>query len=96
MTPCLPRSLPWRTWTRSPFLSLSRSSQHLRGQRDDPHEPAFAQLAADGAEDAGPAGREIVLDQHGGVLVEADVAAVGAPLLLGGADDDALARRRPS
>ena len=37
-----------------------------------------------------PAGVELVVDEHGGVLVEADVAAVGtAPLLLD-ADDDAL------
>src|SRR5690606_748688 len=41
-------------------------------------------------EDAGATGVAVGVDEHGGVLVEADVAAVGtAPLLLG-ADDDAL------
>ena len=43
----------------------------------------------DRAEDPGPAGLQLVVDQHGGVLVESDVAAVGSALLLGGAHDDA-------
>ena len=37
-----------------------------------------------------PRGCMLVVDEHGGVLVEADVAAVGTALLLLGADDDAL------
>ena len=37
-----------------------------------------------------PRGLLLVVDEHGGVLVEADVAAVGPPLLLLDADDDAL------
>src|SRR4029453_14876129 len=53
-------------------------------------EPLVAQLAPDRAEDAGTAGVPTVLDDDGGVLVEADVRAVRTPLLLGGADDDSL------
>src|SRR5215217_7081583 len=87
-SPCLPLSLPVSTTTVSPFLSFI--SDDLRGEGDDAHEPAFAQLAADRAEDARAARREVVFDQDGGVLVEADVAAVRAPLLLLGAHDDAL------
>ena len=71
------------------LLDLHRS-EHLRGERDDPHELLVAQLAADRAEDAGAARLLLVVDEHGGVLVEADVAAVGTALLLLGADDDAL------
>src|SRR3984957_11173746 len=65
-------------------------SEHLRGERDDAHEALVAQLAADGPEDAGPAGLLLVIDENGGVLVEADVAPVGTPLLLLGPHDDAL------
>src|SRR6266498_63950 len=73
------------------FARCARSrSQHLRRQADDLHEPLVAQLAADRAEDAGTAGVATVLDDHGGVLVEPDVRAVGAALLLGGTDDDRL------
>src|SRR6476659_373040 len=86
--PSLPLSLPDRTITGSPFLSFI--SEHLRGEGDDPHEPAVAQLAPDRSEDAGPSRGLVVLDQDGRVVVEADVAAVGTALLLLGADDDAL------
>src|SRR5437879_13716173 len=91
ITPSLPRSLPDRTRTRSPFFSfISQTSQHFRSERDDSHEPLVAQLAPDGAEDAGAARLELIVHQHGGVLVEADIAAVGTALLLLGTDDDAL------
>src|SRR3954447_9364612 len=67
-----------------------RHLQHLRRERNDAHELLVAQLTADGAEDARAARLLLVVDQHGRVLVEADVAAVGtAPLLLH-PDDDAL------
>src|SRR5437764_1342660 len=49
-----------------------------------------AQLAADRAEDARAARVATVTDQHGSVLVEADVGAVRAPTLLRGPDDDRL------
>src|SRR5699024_2129279 len=104
--PCLPRSpgsrpraaalspslvRPVITWTRSPFLIFILAiSQHLRCQRDDLHEALVAQLAADGAEDARSARLAVGLEDHRRVLVEADVGAVGAPTLLGRADDDRL------
>jgi len=43
--------------------------QHLRRERDDPHEPLVAQFAADRAEDAGPARLAVVLDDDRGVLL---------------------------
>src|SRR6516165_1641519 len=90
---CLPTSLPVRTSTWSPFLSriFTRSmSEHLRGERDDAHETPLPQLAAHGPEDARPSGLHLLVDEHRGVLVEADVAAVGSPPLLLGAHHDAL------
>src|SRR4051812_4581313 len=65
-------------------------SQHLRRERDDAHEALVAQLPADRSEDPGAAGLLLVVDEHGRVLVEADVGAVRPPLLLLHADDDAL------
>src|SRR5438067_2931475 len=86
--PLAPLSLPETTTTVSPFLIFM--SEHLRSQRDDLHELTVAQLAADRAEDAGPARLVVVLDEHGGVLVEPDVGAVRAAPLFLGADDDGL------
>src|SRR5882724_3895126 len=63
------------------FVRCARS-QNLRRERDDPHELLVAQLTPDGTEDAGPTGLAVGLDQHGGVLVELDVGAVGPTLLL--------------
>src|SRR5215210_5293498 len=60
--------------------------EHLRGERDDLHEVAVAQLAGHGAEDARAARVVAVVDQHGGVLVEGDVRAVVAAELLLRAD----------
>src|SRR5215210_8069210 len=90
--PVLPASLPDMTRTLSPRRIFSATisaslrhaprrapSKHLRGERDDLHEVALAQLARDGSEDAGPARVSRVVDQHGGVLVEGDVGAVLAP-----------------
>src|SRR3954465_3419073 len=65
-------------------------SQHLRGERDDPHEALVAELTADGAEDARPARVAAVADDDRGVLVEADVGTVGTTALLHRADDDGL------
>src|SRR5205085_1558783 len=59
-------------------------------ERDDSHEVAVAQLAGDGAEDAGAARVVLRVDQHGGVLVEGDVGAVRAPELLARANHDRL------
>src|SRR5687768_6556053 len=86
--PFAPLSLPAMTTTVSPFLIFM--SEHLRSQRDDLHELLVAQLATDRTEDARPARLVVLLDQHGGVLVEADVRAIRATTLLRRADDDRL------
>src|SRR5450631_2568516 len=69
---------------------LDTHLEHLRRQRDDPHEALVAQFPADGTEDAGPPGLLLIVDEDGGIFVEADVAAVGTALLLLRPDDDAL------
>src|SRR3972149_4835956 len=84
--PRLPRSLPASTTTVSPFLIFI--SQDLRGERHDLHVVALSQPARDRPEDSSPARAALRRDQHGRVLVEADVAAIGAAVLLGGAHDD--------
>src|SRR3954453_17912796 len=72
--PCLPRSLPFITWTVSPLRTFNvwAMSEHLRCERDDLHEVPLAQLARDRPEDAGAARVALVVDDHGGVLVERD------------------------
>src|ERR1700704_701577 len=69
---------------------MCRSSQHLRCERDDPHKPLPAQLAAHRAEDAGAARVPAVPDQDSGVLIETDVGTVTAAALLAGAHHDRL------
>src|SRR5215207_9332347 len=86
--PVLPLSLPEITMTSSSVRSFI--SKHLRGERDDPHEAAVAQLARDRAEDARAARSVLGVDDHGRVLVERDVGAVLAPELLLRAHDDGL------
>src|SRR5215208_1933169 len=86
--PVLPLSLPEITMTSSSVRSFI--SEHLRGERDDPHEAAVAQLARDRAEDARAARGVLGVDDHGRVLVERDVRAVLAPELLLRAHDDGL------
>src|ERR671915_1369159 len=86
--PVLPLSLPEITMTSSSVRSFI--SEHLRGKRDDLHEPAVAQLAGHGTEDARAARVVLRVDDHGGVLVEGDVRAVLAPELLLRAHDDGL------
>src|SRR3954454_11256189 len=93
--PVLPFSLPEMTITSSSvriFISGSSDEplEHLRGERDDAHEAAVAQLARHGAEDARAARGVLGVDDHGRVLVEGDVRAVRAPELLLGAHDDGL------
>src|SRR5580765_213561 len=65
-------------------------SEHLRRQRDDLHELLVAQLAAHRAEDAGAPGVTVALEDHCGVLVELDVAAIGTATFLRRAHDDRL------
>src|SRR3954451_24111956 len=89
--PVRPLSLPDRTSTVSPFLMRSLAiSEHLRCERDDPHEALVAQLTTDGAEDARAARLTVGAEDHRSVLVELDVRAVGTSALLDGAHDDRL------
>src|SRR5207247_1023971 len=79
--PRLPRSLPVMIRTLSFFRSgVARRDtlENLRRQRNDLHEAALAQLAGHGAEHARADRLVVVVDQHGGVAIEADVAAVAA------------------
>src|SRR6266542_1605074 len=85
--PSRPLALPAITRTTSPFLmcrELLAISEHLRSERDDLHEALLAQLPADRAEDTRATRLAVVLQDHRGVLVEADVGTVGTPALLGG------------
>src|SRR4051794_31962482 len=88
-SPRLPLSRPASTWTRSPFLIFAAMAlQDLRRQRDDLHVLLRPQLAHHRAEDAGADRLARLVDQHRGVVVEADRRAVCAPHRIGGADDD--------
>jgi hypothetical protein len=58
----------------------------VRGRRS--HELLLAQLTRNGAEDAGAARFVVVVEEHGGVLVEPDVGAVLAAMLLACAHDN--------
>src|SRR6478672_4857192 len=95
-SPRLPLSRPAMTTTLSPFLilrmcslfELEAASEDFRRQRDDLHEPLGAQLARDRSEDAGADRLELVVEQHGGVRVEANERAVIAANALAGAHDD--------
>src|SRR5690349_19111712 len=84
--PVLPLSLPVITLTVSPLRIFTRwwgmALEHLRGERDDLHEVAIAQLARHRTEDARAARVVGGVDDHGSVLVEGDVGAVLAAELL--------------
>src|SRR4051794_5047828 len=71
-------------------LALRAMLEHLRGERDDLHVVAIAQLAGHRPEDARPPRVARGVDDHGSVLVEGDEGAVVAPELLLRADDDGL------
>src|SRR6266545_2728733 len=77
-------SLPAITITRS-SLWIFMVLQHLWRETDDLHEALVPQLAAHRAEDARATRVLLLVDDDGSVLVEADVGAVGAALLLLGA-----------
>src|SRR3954452_17889908 len=76
------------TTTSSSRRILSLTLEHLRGERDDLHEVALAQLARHGAEDARAARVVLRVDDDRGVRVEGDVRAVLAAVLLLRAHDD--------
>src|SRR5438067_442742 len=84
----VPRSSPVMTCTVSSLRMFMLN--HLGRQADDLHEVALAQLAGDGAEDAGAARVHLVVDEHQRVAIEAHVAAVVAARRLLRADHDAL------
>src|SRR3712207_4021525 len=66
-----------RTRARSALLCLRiRMSDHLGGERHDLHVLLLTELARHGAEDARRPRLALLGDDHDGVLVEADVAAV--------------------
>src|SRR5688572_24786010 len=99
MRPDLPRSSPEITITWSFFrkldlagftTSLRGMSDHLRSERNDLHELPLAKLARHRTEDARSLGFLLVVDQHGRVLVEADVGAVLAADFLPRPDQDRL------
>src|SRR5688572_9641274 len=72
------------------LLSHGGLLDHFRGQGDDLHDLLLAQLARDGSEDAGSLGLLVVVDQHHGVVVEPDVAAILAAAFLDRAHHDGL------
>src|SRR5215813_11840361 len=85
-SPLRPLSRPVSTITLSPFLILAAitqspsplpTSQDLRRERNDLHVVLGAQLARHRPEDAGAHRFRLVVDQHGGVAVEAEDRAVG-------------------
>src|SRR5262249_23162148 len=87
-SPLRPLSLPGSTTTLSPlriFCISPGSLQNFRRERDDLHVVLGAQLARNRSEDAGADRLFLVVDQHGGVLVEADHAAARPANVLGGA-----------
>src|SRR5262249_28320579 len=64
------------------------ASENLRSERDDLHELLGAQLAGDRPEDARSDRLVLLRDEHRGVAVELDVAAIRTRQLALGADDD--------
>src|SRR5207247_8487562 len=91
--PCSSRPGPARcrsSGCSAPAASPPSSSDHLRGQGNDLHEILVAQLARDRPEDARADRLARVVDQDGGVLVEADVGAVPPLLRLVHPDDHRL------
>jgi hypothetical protein len=76
--PVLPLSLPLMTTTVSP-LRMTRGHHSTSGASEMIFMNFLARSSrATGPEDARPDGLALLVDEHGAVLVEADVAAVGA------------------
>src|SRR5215204_998187 len=92
--PRLPLSLPVVTTTlslrRIGVCSFDMALQNLRRERNNLHEPALAQFARDGSEHARADRLVLIVDQDGGVAIEADVAAITTALLLARPHDHRL------
>src|SRR5688500_17523131 len=92
-SPFWPLFLPAITRTWSPLrirFMTSPSLQYFRRERDNLHEALAAQLARDRPEDAGPDRLELVVQEHGGVAVEADQRSIRAAHALAGAHDNGV------
>src|SRR5262245_8412888 len=76
--------------SRRSYADARYALNHLGGQADDAGEAAVAQLAGHRAEDARAARVLLSIDDHHGIAVEADVAAVVAASRLLGPHDHAL------
>src|ERR1700693_1022954 len=63
---------------------------YFRRQRNNLQKLLLAQLAGDGPENARPHRFARIVDQHRGILVEADVGSVAPPMLLARAHDHLL------
>ena len=62
--------------------------EHFRRQRNDFQKVPVPQFATDRTENAGTDGFFLVIDQHGGVIVKANIGSVLAPILLARPDND--------
>src|SRR5262249_48188482 len=89
--------LMWNTFCDGSacFFSIPTSASpplldHFRSQRDDLHELALPKFAGHRPENARSARLLVVVDQHHGVVVEADVRTVLAPAFLDRAHDHRL------
>ncbi|EAQ13040.1 hypothetical protein RB2654_11098 [Rhodobacterales bacterium HTCC2654] len=91
ISPVWPLSLPASTTTLSPFFSFAAILQHLRSERDDLHEVLRAKLTNHRPEDTGADRLVVVVEDDGGVAIEADRGAVFTTDFFGGAHDDGLA-----
>ena len=73
------------------FIAISLpSSNHFGGEGQDLHVILVTQLASHRPEDTGTSGVLVVLDEDGGVVIEADIGAVSTTDALSAADDDGL------
>ena len=90
-SPSLPRSLPVSTRDAVALLDLQTCHHSTSGASETMRMNFLSRSSRPtGPKMRVPRGLLLVVDEHGGVLVEADVAAVGTALLLLDADDDAL------
>src|SRR3990167_7868639 len=87
MVPSRPRSLPERTRTLSPTLNLF-ISDYLPSQGRNFCIARFTNFTRYRPEHPGPPREPLLVNNHRGVIVKADVAAVGPPYLFSGTHDN--------